>query len=193
MPRSTRLLSASWAPASTASRKPPDKPCRLHGAVVRVEEGAAEQAVERRRELLQPVGIEAVVAQEPQLALELRPLRLVDGEAEAAGAAKLIAGEPRHGVEGTLRERPQKPSAFRAERRVSRGVAHRSAAKREAAVAAACAASHLASLVYPNTQPAPGQAQGARASGHSRADHDDVDRAGRDVRPEWIARLGEPI
>ena len=177
---STRvLLDDLGAGLGRTRREPPHPAGRLKRPVARVQDRAAERGVERRAELVDPLGGEAVLAQRLVLGAERRPAprrrrsRRLPTRRNASPASSSMP------VEGALGEAPERLRRSRAEPLPRAVVRHRAAAQREAAVPPARARGDRARLVQAHAQPALGQRERTRAAGHAAADDDDVGAARR--------------
>ena len=136
------------------SRGQPAHPAgRLKRSIAWMEDRAVEPAAKRVRQLVAPLGREAVLAEGLVLGLELAPLGGIGGQPEAAGAAEGVAGQRLEPVEIALRPAPETLRTLGAEVAPCPVVGGRAAAQREAAVAPACAAGDLARLVQGDALP----------------------------------------
>ena len=126
-----------------------------------------------------PLDREAVLAQRLVLGLELGGLRGVDGQAEAARAAKSVAGQLFEPVEVPLGEHPEASSPLGAELLARDVVRGRAATQREAAVALARPAGYLAGLEQAHALAGLRELERAGAARDTTTHDRDVDRARR--------------
>ena len=143
------------------------------------------------RQLVAPLGGEAVLAQRLVLRAELVPL-VVAGEPEAAGAADRVAAELGHPVDVGLRQAPVVRSDVVAEPLACAVVCHRPAAEGKPAVAAARAGGDRARLVQPHALAQACERERSRDAGDPAADDRDVGRPRKRLRPQRRSGLGEP-
>ena len=111
----------SRRPRRPRLRGEPPHPARgMERAVARMEERAAEQPVERRREPVEPLGGEAVRAERVELAARARS-RSASSTARRRlpTRRKVVAGQLRHPVERALGEPPEQPRRTGAQGRAS--------------------------------------------------------------------------
>src|SRR5207302_3570066 len=113
-----------------------DEARRLDRAVAGVVDRAVERA-QMRRQVVDPLGGDPVLAHRLVLGADVLALLLVRGEPQAAVTRQRVAGERLHAVERALRPLPQAARAFNAVRLTSDLITRRTAAQREAAVAPA--------------------------------------------------------
>ena len=158
-------------------REPPHPERRLERTVARMDEAAGEEPSEPLRDGIEPLGLEAVVAERLVLATQRLELGVVDREPQAPDAAERVAGELRHAIERPLRQRPVHLGLVGAERLAGLVVRRAEAAEREPAVAAACAGGDLPRLEEPHAEAGSGERERAGAAGDPAADDDDVDGA----------------
>ena len=160
----------------------------LDRPVAGMQDRAVVQRGQPRRQLVDPLDGEAVVAQGVVLAAQSVALGCIGGEAQAADPPERVAGELLHAVERPFGERHQPPCRFGAELRPRAVVGQRRTAEREAAVAPARTAGDLARFVQAHAHAVRGQRQGARAAGDTAADHRHL-RASREARRRPLAAL----
>ena len=173
-----RLVLAELRPCLRGARgEPADEPRRLDRAVARMRDRAVELPCRRARDVVEPLGLDAVLAQRLVLEPDRVALLLVGGEAVAAGTAKRVACELGEAVELLLRPEPVRLGAVGAVRLAGDVVARRAAAEREAAVAPARALRDAARVVDAHAQPALGEPKRRRAARDAGADDRDVDPA----------------
>ena len=175
-----------------ARRETPHPAGRLKRPVGRVGDRAAEERREPPRKLLEPLRVEAVLAQGFVLGADRVEL-LVVGQPEAPDAPERIARERLHPVEGALGEAPERPRAVRAESFPGLRVRHRPSAQREAAVPPARAGSDLPGLMHAHPQAALRQRERAGAAGHARPDDDHVRAPIAPRAQNRIRGLAEPV
>ena len=149
------------------------------------------QAVERRPELVEPVGVQAVLAECFVLGPQVVEL-LVVGQPQAAHAAKRIAGELLHPVHVSLGEAPVGLRRLRSEPLPRLRIRHRPSAQGKAAVAPARSRRDPPRLVDAHAQPSLGQREGAGAAGDAGADDGDVGARAAVRARERLGRLREP-
>ncbi len=172
----------------------PAHPARRNERPVRRMEDRAEvEAVERRRELVDPLDREAVLAQRVVLAAKRGALRLVGGEPEAPDAPERVARKRLDAVERANGQLHQEPGAFRPEVAPGEVVRHRGASEREAAVAAARPTRDFARLVEPDAHASLGQRERAGAAGDPSADHGDLGAPCEATWRELRGRFVEPV
>ena len=164
-------------PPRRASGEAADEARGLDRAVVRMRDRAVEATCRSARDVVEPLGLEAVLAQRLVLEPDALALLLVAGEAVAAGAPQRVAGELGHSVERLVRPAPERRRALRAVRLAGDVVAGGAAAEREAAVAAARALRDPARVVHADAQAGLGEAERGGAARHAGADDRDVDAA----------------
>jgi hypothetical protein len=147
------------------------EPGRLDRPVRGVHQSAArERAFERRRQVVDPFGVDAILAHRLVLAADLVPLLLVGRQAVAAGPRDRVAAERGHVVERPLGPVPQLACGVAAVGVARDVVARRATAEREAAVAAARAFGDPAGVVHADAEPALRERERRRAAGDAGAD-----------------------
>ena len=174
-------------------RQPADEPGRLEDAVRRVEDRRRIALGERGSQLVAPLGREPVGPERVVLRLELVPLLLVRGEAQAAGRPEGVPGEA-----GELRELAFGPAPQRARRarcRSSRpATGYGTAPPRSAKppLRPLAPAGDLASLVQADAKPCLGQGERTRAARDSAPDDGDIRQAVQVELGHGCVRLVEP-
>jgi hypothetical protein len=149
-------------------------PGGLERAVPRMSDRAAEATGERGRQLVEPVRLEAVLAQSVVRGAELVALGRVGGQPQAADRPKGVSGKLGKPAEVALCQLPEALRSLSPELPPGLVVVHLAAAQRKAAVAAAGAASDLARLVEAHGHPALSQSQRAGAARDAAAYNDCV-------------------
>jgi hypothetical protein len=141
------VLAELGARLGRAHGEPADEPRRLDRAIPRVRDCAVELPCRRARDVLEPLRLDAVLAQRFVLEPDRGALLLVRGEAVTAGAAEGVATELGEPVELLLRPQPVRLRGRGAVGLAGNVVAGRAAAEREAAVAPARALGDAAGVV----------------------------------------------
>ena len=178
------------------SRGQPAHPAgRLKRSIGWMEDRAVEPAAKRVRQLVAPLGREAVLAEGLVLGLELGPLGGIGGQPQASGAPEGVARQLLEPVEIALRPAPETLRTLGAEVAPCLVVGGRAAAQREAAVAPARAAGDLARLVEDDALPRLCKCERAGTAGHPAAHDRHVHRPRRPVLGlgKARARFGEPV
>ena len=174
---STASCSRISAPAAVA---PPRGGGRSAPAGSRRRAGARSRRGRGRRgarDVVEPLRLEAVLAQRLVLEPDALALLLVGREAIAAGAPQRVAGELGHPVERFLSPAPVAGRLLRAVRLAGDVVARGAAAEREAAVAPTRALGDAARVVHADAQAGLGQPERGRAARDAGTDDRDVGAA----------------
>jgi hypothetical protein len=158
-------------------RKPSNEPRRLDRAVLRVRDRTVELPRRRTRNVVEPLGLDAVLAQRLVLEPDRVALLLVGSQAVAASTAERISREFGEAGELFLGPQPVRLRLLGAVRLARDVVAGRTAAESEAAVTPARALRDPAGIVDPNAQAALCEPECCRAAGDAGADDRDVDPA----------------
>src|SRR5262245_24096100 len=118
-----------------------------------MERCSAKATVQRRREGLPPLYVEAVLAQRFVLASKLVAFLPISGETETADRVECIAREIGETLERSLRKRPVCAGLVRTQPLTGAVVGHHSSAGGKAAVSPAGAFGDTPRLVHPHAQP----------------------------------------
>ena len=141
---------------------------------MRMRDRAEELTRRAARDIVEPLCVEAVLAQRFVLEPDSFAFLFVAGEAVAPGTPKGVTGELGQPVERVVRPSPEGRGALRAVRLASDVVPGGASGEREAAVAAARSLRDTALIVHANAQAGLGEAECGGAARDARADDGDV-------------------
>ena len=186
-----RLFDDLGSGRDRASGEQPHPAGRLKRPVARVQDCAAEGPIQRRRQLVDPVGRDPVLSEGLVLGAE-RVQLLVVGQTKAPDTPERISGEPLHSLETALGEMPELRCRA-AKPRPRLRIRDREPAQREAPVPAASARRDASRLEQAHAQPRLCECERTRATRDAAADHDDVRMPVTRHARERFRRLCQPV